>query len=172
MRISWYFEHYFSHLLNDYPLSVWVIIGLFIIASLFLGLWKGWRKATVVLILGYSILVLYFTVFSRPSFYHMRYCLRPFFSYSAVLNGDRYLLPQIIMNIALFIPFGLLMKVLLKDWSFWTIIVFGLLSSMTVELLQLLFQKGVAEIDDVIHNVIGCVLGVMIANVFNLIHKS
>lgn len=39
----------------------------------------------------------------------------------------------------------------------------GLVVSLVIELGQLVFEKGVAEIDDLIHNTLGCAIGYLIA---------
>lgn len=68
------------------------------------------------------------------------------------------------MNIAFFYPFGFLLCGL--DFKFiserkWTIAIFAFIFSFSVEILQLIFRLGYAEIDDVIHNTLGAIIGII-----------
>lgn len=65
-------------------------------------------------------------------------------------------------NILLFIPFGFLLKILLKNASNKKIVLIGTLASSFIELTQLLFDRGVCDINDVILNVLGTYVGVVI----------
>ncbi|MBR3431625.1 MAG: sugar transferase [Clostridia bacterium] len=62
---------------------------------------------------------------------------------------------QIIANILMFVPLGLL----LSPTMGWRSILFGLGFSLCIELCQLLFSCGFSEIDDVIHNTLGVFIG-------------
>jgi len=63
---------------------------------------------------------------------------------------------QILTNVVMFIPIGILAGRLLNWKGLW--IAFGL--SMTVEVLQLVTSRGLMEFDDVIHNMIGAAIGI------------
>lgn len=71
------------------------------------------------------------------------------------------------MNIALFFPAGLLgCDLLPKQWRpfFSVILITGLfmLISIGIEYIQFQFSMGLAEVDDVIHNSLGVLLGGML----------
>ena len=65
------------------------------------------------------------------------------------------MLLQIRSNIIMFIPIGLLLAPIVGWWS----VLIGFLFSLTIESGQLLFKCGFSELDDVIHNTIGVILG-------------
>ena len=65
-------------------------------------------------------------------------------------------------NIILFLPFGFLLNCLYPHKSRQLILLCGFLTSVSIELLQLLLQIGVCDIDDVILNTLGTFCGVYI----------
>lgn len=96
--------------------------------------------------------------------------LIPFGSYHKVLSGGtRELLRSNFMNVVLFYPAGLFTSVLLpRRWRplirvMLVILVFALMS-MVVEQLQYLFVLGQPDVDDIIHNIIGAMIGGSVAS--------
>lgn len=89
----------------------------------------------------------------------------PFASYIKVMQGENpELLRSCFMNVALFYPAGLLGAVLLpRKWhSVWRILLIGLifmLMSTGIEYAQYIFVLGQPEVDDIIHNALGAVIG-------------
>ena len=89
----------------------------------------------------------------------------PLHSYREVLNGgSRELLRTNFMNVALFYPGGLLVGQFLPEkyprrFRVITVLLLGAVLSFGIELCQLRFCVGQPEIDDVLHNVLGAVLG-------------
>lgn len=67
--------------------------------------------------------------------------------------------PEIIMNIVVFIPIGFAIGLVFRKISGWQTILAGMGISVGVELFQWFFRKGFADIDDVIHNILGCLIG-------------
>ena len=91
--------------------------------------------------------------------------LTPFYSYYiALCDGQRELYRSNFMNVVLFYPAGLLsFQLLPKQWhtgrrTVLTVCAF-IPVSMCIEYAQYLFGLGLAEIDDVIHNGLGALLG-------------
>ena len=158
--LTYIFKHYFAHLLDGYPTVVIVLALAYTMSALAWGMAKSWRQAWALLAFGYIALLLYVTVFSRPSNSEMTYSLLPFSSYLQIANGDDYLLPQVIMNVVVFVPVGFLSRAAFKEWSWGKAIGYGSMFSIVVEMLQLVLMKGTAEIDDVFHNTLGCVIGI------------
>lgn len=114
------------------------------------------RQASTCLFIGYVILVFCTTIFFREDTYEKRYMLRPFWSYTVLYNR---LLAQLIMNVLLFIPIGFFAGGALKKKHIWNAIGIGLFLSFFIELTQLVSTRGVFNVDDIIHNVLGCVIG-------------
>lgn len=74
-------------------------------------------------------------------------------------------LKEIIENILIFIPLGLLLK--MKDLSSQKIFLLGFLLSFTYEFLQYIFSIGAADITDIIANTIGAILGSLVYSIFH-----
>jgi glycopeptide antibiotics resistance protein len=64
-----------------------------------------------------------------------------------------------VLNLLFFIPFGLLLSVLLKQVSFWRKLLYIFMFSVAVELIQFVFAIGITDITDVIMNAGGGLLG-------------
>lgn len=62
---------------------------------------------------------------------------------------------QILTNVIMFVPVGMLSGLLWKWRGLW--VAAGL--SIVIELLQLVTSRGLCEFDDVLHNLIGAVIG-------------
>lgn len=114
------------------------------------------RQSSFWLLLGYVFLVFCTTIFFREDTYEKRYMLRPLWSYTVLYNR---LLAQIIMNILLFIPVGFFTGGALKKKLILYAVGIGFSLSFFIELTQLISTRGVFSVDDIIHNVLGCVIG-------------
>ena len=134
---------------------------------------KGWWKAfAAAALLTWTVAVVYFTVSSREGGQVYQYNLIPFHSYREVRNGGN---PELyrsnLMNAVLFYPNGLLLAALLpKKWPAWskvllvTVIFCGI--SVGVEYVQYRWALGRCEIDDVIHNTLGALVGAAAAEIW------
>ena len=114
------------------------------------------RQSAFWMFMGYVFLVLCTTIFFREISDEIRYSLRPLGSYIDLYNG---MLAQNIMNILLFVPIGFLAGGSLKRKNILNAIEIGIVLSLFIELVQLLSRRGVCNIDDVIHNTVGCAIG-------------
>ena len=124
---------------------------------------KAGRSVAWLLFFEYVFLVLGMTVFFRhASSKAMVY--PPFWSYASVWrDGDLTVLHEIILNVVLFVPLGFLWAIQSskwqKKWRWLSAIILGISLSAVIELLQYGFKKGCVEVDDVIHNTFGCLMG-------------
>ena len=120
------------------------------------------RRATIhciykrVLLLLYMLVVIYVTMFMRAQYQLRGINLRPFWSYALLYRTDiRW---QIYMNVFLFIPFGFILR-----WNYNLGVVYavliGVIFSGILETMQYIFGLGMCEVDDVIHNTLGTVIG-------------
>lgn len=64
-----------------------------------------------------------------------------------------------ILNILLFIPMGFLIPYMHWFKHAWKVILFGLMASLIVETIQLVTKLGFFDIDDLINNTVGTVIG-------------
>lgn len=60
------------------------------------------------------------------------------------------------MNGVAFIPIGLLLGISFPDIKWWKVLLIGGAFSLLIETLQFFLRRGFAEVDDVWHNVVGC----------------
>ena len=90
------------------------------------------------------------------------------------------MLAENIMNVVVFIPVGLLLDIAFKQMTWWKVLLIGCGISVTIESHQFFFMKGFSEVDDVMHNTVGCVIGRFmvkvngerfINNIHNLVRK-
>ena len=114
------------------------------------------KQASFCLLIGYIFLVFCTTIFFREETFEKRYNLRPLLSYTTL---DNNLLAQLIMNTAMFIPIGFFTGGALRKKHIWNAIVFGFGLSLFIELTQIITTRGVFNVDDIIHNVLGCIIG-------------
>lgn len=112
---------------------------------------------------GYIIFILYVTLFSRACKETFQYNFLPFWSYSAILDGSDVLISEIFLNVLLFMPLGALLwcEKKLKKW--WKSLTIGCLLSLCIEVAQLILKRGFCELDDVIHNSLGTIIGFWLA---------
>ena len=108
------------------------------------------------LFIGYLFLMTCATILFRETSETMRYSLCPFVSYTELYDK---LLAQLILNVGMFVPIGFLLGVTVKKMNTLKILEIGCLLSLTIEIIQLVSRRGVFNVDDIIHNTLGCVIG-------------
>ena len=161
-----------TFLLDFYCLPIRDILVLMTVATwMFLRLQERlcdsiwWKIFLLICLAGSVAVILYLTVSERESAAVNGIYLIPFHSYREVLNGGN---PEILrsnfMNVVLFYPAGLLAASLLsRKWPRWIRVAlpFLLLAGLSVgvEYFQYANQTGLTEIDDVIHNGLGALIG-------------
>lgn len=121
-------------------------------------LWKNRRLMQFVLFIIYSLFIIYYTLLSRkPSASH-RLELRFMWAYREMLTGHPEWKEDVcynIENILFFIPFGFLFPK--KKWK--SILLVGVLFSIFIEITQYIACLGLCELDDVICNGLGALIG-------------
>ena len=135
-----------------------LILGLVMPLSL-LGIKRGWRICFRIMLFLYIYLIFGITVLYRITNGNTGHNFNLFWSYKAILEGENNLIAEIIMNVLVFIPLGILLGLAWQSIKWWHVLIVGLSVSITIEALQYYLQKGFSEIDDIIHNVLGCMLG-------------
>lgn len=159
-----------------YCLDIPELVSLLLFATAgFLLTYKRWRekpwtgKLVTAVLFCWITIVIYITIGDRTGSRPMQVNLIPFHSYREVLAGGN---PEIyrsnFMNAVLFYPAGLLATALLPEkWPRWikcvlVVLVFGALS-VGIEYVQYTYALGRCEIDDVIHNTAGALVGSLAA---------
>ena len=153
------FKHYVISLYQDIPQEVYEgLLSVFCLGLVVFIAWKGFkiglRYSAALLLVEYIFLLFCSTVIFRAKGETRQYDFHPFWSY------DRpELLVENIMNVVVFIPVGLLLGIAFKQVTWWKVLLIGCGISVTIESLQFFFMKGFSELDDVMHNTLGCLLG-------------
>lgn len=162
-----------------YCLSITDAILLVIVVSagyLFLREWleekRFWRPMIALLFLAGLAVIAVVTLTDRtPGIIPAEPELLPFHSYRAVMAGEnKEILRSNFMNVILFYPAGLFACELLpKSWSrakrvILVAMLFALISA-GIEFCQYHFALGQAEVDDVIHNALGALIGALISTI-------
>ena len=136
--------------------------------------WKGGNKvcrySLGLLLAEYMILLIYLTTLIRPAGIH-ELKLIPFWSYKAIMNGTTVLIQEHIMNVAVFIPIGFLASIIFNGLKWWMIVLIGTVLSIMIELMQYFLSRGFCETDDVIHNTLGCLIGVVLLKGIIMSHR-
>ncbi|MDD4689843.1 MAG: VanZ family protein [Eubacteriales bacterium] len=122
------------------------------------------NKKTIyfILFIVYILIVLKLTVFRFAVYYDEPQINLALFSELIKVYrniGLREFSRLFLGNIGWFIPFGFLLPMLLKKKSLLKVLAFGLMFSFIIEILQFISHKGVAELDDLILNIIGVIIG-------------
>lgn len=82
----------------------------------------------------------------------------------------RELLMNVGGNILLFVPLGVIVYVLKRKKRYWyTPLIYGFLISLVVETTQILTNVGNFDVDDVMLNTLGCLLGFLL---WRQVHKQ
>ena len=124
------------------------------------------------MLFGYLLLILSETVLIRSSG-KLRYELVPFWSWRYVFekwpltHSRKQILEQILLNIVMFIPIGLLLG--RKGWK---AIPISTIISGAIELVQLISHRGLFEFDDIIHNTIGAAIGFGIVCLYRKVKRD
>ena len=143
-------------LLNEYnslPAYWWLWL---IVVALVVWLIDGGRITPRPLLAAYILFILMETIIGRKTGVG-RVELVPFWSYS-----HPELRMEIVLNYILFIPLGVLLYLCLGENFGLRVVIAGLLLSVSIELIQLLFNIGLFEFDDMIGNTVGCLIGAVI----------
>jgi len=127
---------------------------------------KQTRKWVVcTLLVEYTFLVLSETVIFRSKLGDYKINLEPLWSYKHILGESSMIMTwEVLLNIFLFIPIGLMIGMLSSHVQWWKVLIFSVILSSSIEISQYIFRKGLCETDDVIHNVLGALLGYGIYN--------
>ena len=130
----------------------------------------GLRKPVQVLYMlalaGYLAVYLYLTFLSRKPGVQHRMRLMPFYGLQHLFEGNRFHLKifrEAFLNIILYIPFGILIPAVLDahPHAVRITLLTALLCTFLTEAAQYLLGLGLAETDDILHNLLGAFLGML-----------
>lgn len=86
--------------------------------------------------------------------------------YFGIALSTSYTVFEFLANIALFIPFGLLLAAAWPRTNPWIVILIGYATSATIELVQTLLPSRYPTLSDVVANSLGAIIGCVVARLF------
>ena len=125
--------------------------------------WRLWKRPAAGVLAGYVFLILAETVLIRRVTPGSHFQPELFWSWKVWETQKE----QILTNVVMFIPIGVLAGSL---WQ-WKGLLFAAGLSVGIEVLQLVTSRGLCEFDDVIHNVIGTIIGISIVMLVNKLKR-
>ncbi len=147
------------------PMSVLYIsfgvLALVIVAGLY-GSRVADKKKFVcwVLLVEYLFLVICAAVVFRSTSPVRHLHLTPLWVYTDFLKTHPdEAVRDIVINLLLLMPVGALLAGINPSLKWYKVLLIGLACSLTIEVLQYLFLRGVAQTDDLIHNTVSCLIG-------------
>ena len=174
--------NYYPESLSDFwkgaVIAVMILTGAAVWRMYCVKLASKGQAIALTLLITYLFSVYATTVFSRPVHADYSYELLPFWSYRAIRGGEKSLIKENFYNVLMLMPVGLLLPAggvfeftmkcrhkrsalsagYEKKNAFYTILA-GFLVSLSIELMQLIFKRGLFEFDDMLHNTIGTAIG-------------
>lgn len=158
---------YIEELVKGIPIIVYVgLLSIFIVGVVLLLIMKEkkfGRYFAILLLIEYIILIYSSTVLFRIPNGMETIFISPLWSYN-----KPNLLVQNIMNVIVFLPLGLLLGCAVTENKWWKVMTSGFFISLSIEVLQFVFKRGYAELDDLIHNTLGCMIGFGLFSIFKI----
>lgn len=81
-------------------------------------------------------------------------------------------LHEIVSNAIIFIPFGILISMLKKEWSFFNKVLPIFVTSLILEIMQYILYIGASDITDIITNTFGGIIGIVFVYILVKIFKE
>lgn len=109
----------------------------------------------------YLVVVLSVTIMQRSGFWMNQKIMPLFYSYKdAWVDFSVISWRNIILNICMFVPLGILLPMGIRFFrSFWKVALTGFLLTVFIEVSQLLLKRGMFELDDLMDNTLGAMIG-------------
>jgi glycopeptide antibiotics resistance protein len=122
----------------------------------------------------YLVCLLKLLLFSRTPDSARSLNLIPFASISDYLFSDsaevkRFAIGNVIGNVVAFVPLGAFLPLMRRKTGLWTNLLIVVCASVTVEIVQGVFGVGASDIDDVILNTLGGLVGILFFTLLRLL---
>lgn len=92
-----------------------------------------------------------------------------FMLFKGYFNGDKRLLIDALLNVAIFIPIGFCSSVFLRFPKWLKILLLSVSLSCTIELSQYILSRGCCDTNDVMNNAIGGMIGYCIYRLWRMV---
>lgn len=112
------------------------------------------------MLVEYLLLVVCAAVVFRQPLSERLLHLRPLWVYTDFAKSNpSFATRDIVINLLLLMPVGALLAGINPSLKWYKVLLIGLACSLTIEVLQYAFLRGVAQTDDLLHNSVSCLLG-------------
>ncbi|MCH5303790.1 MAG: VanZ family protein [Ruminococcus sp.] len=134
------------------------------------------QQAACIVLFMWGAIVLLFTVLGRRSHndYELNYNLELFSCYRQIfVEYDKSMLKTALQNILMFVPIGFTLFIVFNNKHRVLISIavsFGL--SLFIEICQLFLKSGIFELDDLLNNTIGGLIGIILCLTVSLIYHK
>lgn len=129
---------------------------------------KKWKRGLYLMLGAYLVLYSYLVLFSRKPYAEPKLHLDLFWSYRIAFDGFKIkhlsYAREILLNILVYIPLGLILAAIFRGSRhpiLWPVLI-GLRLSVLTEVVQYITRRGVTELDDVMDNGIGLMIGITV----------
>lgn len=146
-----------SFFIKDFIIKI-IYVG-YVSALVQITIIRDWNNFFNISNLNYSInMIQYIPFYTIVESYHL---------------GRWQLIYHVLGNMLWFLPFGFISPVIIKNiTNIKKIIILSFIFSFSIELLQFLLNSGISDIDDIILNILGSILGYNIYKLFMLLKSN
>jgi glycopeptide antibiotics resistance protein len=127
-----------------------------------------YREFFSLLFIIYILILFYIVSFQDLNYGTSNYV--PFTEMFRYSFWSRLFIKNVVGNLLLFIPFGLFISYYLKNYSIYPVIILSFITSLSIEVTQLMIGR-VFDIDDIILNIFGAIIGYMMFIAIDAIAK-
>lgn len=123
------------------------------------------RSFTILLFIVYLIMLIWIVLFKFSFHFSELYRFR---NINLILYVGAAITYEMVLNVIAFIPFGIYISVIKREWSFIKKVAPVFIASFLIESLQFIFMIGASDITDLLGNTLGGCIGI---GIFYLFHK-
>ena len=155
-------------------LALLLLLSCFVLFALVVGMIRDFgelNKGMLVLFILYILMVSYITIFSREEGHSRAILLRFDSIRDAIRSKSLEPLQHIMLNAVMFIPIGILFPIIYPEKLGKILYVgaLGLMLSTIIEATQMFLQIGQCDIEDIVANTAGAVIGALLFKVYSVI---
>lgn len=155
----------------------WILLAVLVVGIaliLFSQQTQQTQKIARLMLVEWVVLIFCSAVIFREARAERAISLVPLSSYFCIAENSYLKEVAVInlLNICMFLPVGFFLKFGYWRVSYKQVLFAGFILSATIEFSQFILCKGLCEIDDIIHNVIGCLLGYGIRTIYNFVVRG
>lgn len=150
-------------------LLLFALTGFFLLLQFCLKIRHQLQAGPLLLFFLYLAALLSVTLFVRVGSMRNDIQMEPFHQFKEAINTQNWeIVEHNIQNVILFIPMGVLIPLINQHYfqKFSYAFLAAMITSTCIETIQYLFQLGTCDIDDIIANTLGAVIGFLMARIY------